>query len=306
MNEISRRTLLGSLAATALAKPAVNPFCYGTYGMRMLSPEVALRTIAEVGYDGVEIALMPEYPTDPVKLTPADRKQIRGLLENLSLSLPCFLESIAITGQPKKREENLDRLKRAFELGHDLSPAKLPMVESVIGGKISEWEKLKGPFAEELRLWAKVAENAKSIVCFKPHAAHAVHSPERALWLVKEVGSRHLRIVYDYSHMSLEGFGLEESLKQLLPITPILAVKDAKGTSEKHDYLLPGDGTTNYLEYFRLLKKFGYTGDIAVEVSAMIHRKPGYEPVPTAKLCYQRLAPALEKAGIKRPAKKHA
>ena len=304
--KLSRRTLLGSLAATALAKPAVNPFCYGTYGMRTLSPEVALRTIAEVGYDGVEIALMPEYATDPKALAPADRKQIRSLLESLGLTVPCFLESIAITGQAKKREENLDRLKRAFELGHDLSPAKPPMVESVLGGKTSEWEVLKGHFVTELKLWAKIAENAKSVVCFKPHAAQAVHSPERALWLLKEVGSRHLRMVYDYSHMSLEGFGLEDSLRQLLPSTPILAVKDAKGTPEKHDYLLPGDGAIDYLAYFRLLKKFGYSGDIAVEVSSMIHRKPGYEPIPTAKLCYQRLAPIFEKAGIERPARKRA
>ena len=104
----------------------------------------------------------------------------------------------------------------------------------------------------------------------------------------------------------LEGFGLEDSLKQLLPITPFLAVKDSKGTPEKHDYLLPGDGATNYPEYFRLLKKLGYGGDIAVEVSAMIHRKPGYEPIPTAKLCYERLAPAMEKAGIERPARTRA
>jgi inosose dehydratase len=159
---------------------------------------------------------------------------------------------------------------------------------------------------DELKEWAKVAEAGNTIVCFKPHAAHAVHSPERALWLIREVGSKNLRVVYDYSHMYLEGFALADSLKQLLPYTPFIHVKDSAGTPEKHDYLLPGDGKTDYVEYFKILNKAGYHGFVVVEVSAMVHRQPGYQPVPTAKLCYQRLAPALQKAGVKRPARGHA
>jgi len=78
-------------------------------------------------------------------------------------------------------------------------------------------------------------------------------------------------------------------------------VKDAVGTPAKHDYLLPGDGKTDYLEYFRLLKQVRYSGWVGVEVSAMIHTKPGYQPVPTARICYERLAPLFAKAGVKRP-----
>jgi hypothetical protein len=45
---------------------------------------------------------------------------------------------------------------------------------------------------------------------------------------------------------------------------------------------------------------------VNVEVSAHIHRKPGYEPVPTTKLCYARLAPMMERAGLVRPARARA
>jgi len=43
-----------------------------------------------------------------------------------------------------------------------------------------------------------------------------------------------------------------------------------------------------------------------VEVSSMIHQKPGYDPIAVARLCYQRLAPAFETAGLPRTARKRS
>ena len=79
----------------------------------------------------------------------------------------------------------------------------------------------------------------------------------------------------------------------MIAYAPLIVVKDSTGTSEKHAFLLPGDGKTDYLAYFRLLKELGYRGAVAVEVSGMLHRKPGYQPIATAQLCYARLAPLL-------------
>ncbi len=121
------------------------------------------------------------------------------------------------------------------------------------------------------------------------------------MWLIQAVGSPRIRIVYDYSHFYVEGYPLEESLRQLIAYAPLIVVKDSEGTSEKHTYLLPGDGKTDYAAYFRLLGTLGYSGFVNVEISAHVHRLPGYQPVPTAKLCYERLAPLMAQAGLVRP-----
>lgn len=281
-------------------------FGYGTYGMKTLPWDGALRTLAEIGYDGVEIALMPEWPTEPQLLSPTVRRQIRAMLGELGLALPAFLEVLPITGVAQKRAENLERLKRAIELGHDLSPNKQPVIETIIGRKTAEWDQVKASMVGELREWARVAEDGNTVVCFKPHVGQAVQSPERALWLIRETGSKNIRVVYDYSHMYLEGFALAESLRQLLPYTPFIHVKDASGTAAGHEFLLPGEGKTDYVEYFRLLRQERYRGFVAVEVSAMVRRKPGYDPIRAAKLCYQRLAVAFEKAGVDRPPRRRA
>lgn len=115
------------------------------------------------------------------------------------------------------------------------------------------------------------------------------------------MGSRRLRLVYDYSHFYVKGLSIEDSLRKLIPYTAYIAVKDAAGTAAKHDYLLPGDGKIDYPAYFRLLKTLRYTGFVGVEVSAMIFQKPNYQPIPTLQLCYQRLAPVFAQVGLDRP-----
>jgi sugar phosphate isomerase/epimerase len=90
-------------------------------------------------------------------------------------------------------------------------------------------------------------------------------------------------------------------LRQLAPVTGLVQLKDGEVHDPANVYLLPGDGKTNYDEYFRTLREVGYSGFAVVLVSGSIHRKPDYQPVPVARLCYQRMSDAMAKAGIRRP-----
>lgn len=302
---ITRRTLLQSSLAPVLLRAAkdspVIGFANGTYGMKTMATSDALRTLAEIGYDGVELCAIKGWPTDPEQLSASDRKDLRKVIGGTGLGVPALLESLPVATAPDKRAANLERLKRVIALGNELEPSNPPVIDTILGGKSTDWEQLKQPIVDTLGEWAKLAEASKTTVCFKPHAAQAINSPERTLWVLKQVTSPRIRIIYDYSHFYVEGFPLESSLKQLLPYIAFISVKDAVGTPAKHDYLLPGDGKTDYLEYFKLLKQVRYSGWVGVEVSAMIHTKPGYQPVPTVRLCYERLAPLFAKAGVERP-----
>ena len=302
-NNMTRRIFLGGLAGAATTSAQARPvgLSYGTYGLWMFEWERALELIAETGYDGVEIALMPDWPTEPKLLSSADRKNIRTRLGDLGLELPAFLETLRVMHPKQAHQENLERLHRALDLGADLSPGKPPIVETILGRKTAEWDKVKNQMVDEIGDWVEIAAKADTVVCFKPHAGNAVHNVERSLWLIEQVGSPYLRCTYDYSHLWLEGHDLAASLKALLPVSPYIHVKDAAGSPSKHRYLLPGDGETDYVLLFSLLKQHGYDGFVNVEVSGQIHKLPDYEPLATAKLCYQRMSAAFESAGLKRP-----
>ena len=292
-----------SSAASAKSGPTVG-LSIGTYGMKDLATPDALRLIKDTGYDGVQLALMAGWATDPATLSPDDRRTLRRQIEDFGLELPSMLESIPLRGTASARTNNLDRLKRAVALGNELVPSRPPFLDTILGRKKSEWETAKGAMVDELREWVPILEDGKTTLTFKPHAGDAVQSAERALWLIRAVGSPRIRIVFDYSHFYVEGYPLEESLRQLFAYSPLIVVKDSEGTSEKHTFLLPGDGKTDYFAYFTLLRALGYSGFVNVEVSAMVHRKPDYQSVPTAKLCYERLAPLMDRAGLVRPARR--
>jgi sugar phosphate isomerase/epimerase len=294
---------LGAAQVSAAARTPTIGFGFGTYGMQSLTTGEAIRQCAEIGYDGIELALMTGWPTEPTLLARRDRAEIRAWLIAFRMEVPSLLESLHCLRTEEIHLENVEKLKRAAELAHDLAPDNPPVVQSIVGGKTPQWEQMKHRLVDRLADWAKVGEASKTLICFKPHASHIVHDAERALWLHQQVGSDWLKVVYDYSHFYLEGFALAASLKQLLPITPYVQVKDSRGTPESHEYLLPGDGQTDYVELLNFLKQASYDGFVNVEVSSMIHRKPGYQAIPTAKLCYERLAPLFERVGIQRPSR---
>jgi len=301
---VTRRTFLPVLALPVLqAAGRTIGLNTGTYGMKSLKTAGAMRAISEIGYDGVEVCLMPGWPTDPAILATVDRNEIRRILDDTGLALPSLMESLSIDGMPKTRTHNIERLKLAIALAHDLSPGRLPVIETVLGGKSADWDQARERIADELREWSKLAGDGEITFCFKPHADQAVDMPDRALWLLKQVNSPRIRLIYDYSHFFVQGLALEASLRELLPYTSYIAVKDSVGDRTRHQYLLPGDGKTDYVAYLRLLNELGYSGFVGIEITSQIHSKPGYEPIPTAKLCYQRLAPAFEKAGVRRPAR---
>jgi len=316
MQPVSRRGFLRtatSLAAGAgytvplFAQQNVSPaksarvnFGFSLYGMRSLKLTVALKTCAQIGYDSVELVATEGWPCDPSRLSAAASKEIRKQLDDLGLQMPSIMENLHVVVDTARRRKNLDRLRRAAELGQTVSPNRPPVIETVLGGRPQQWESVKGKMADGLRDWAKVGQSTKTVIAIKPHVGGALHTPEGAKWLVDQVDSPWIRLTYDYSHLQLRNFELEKSLKTLISRTVFIHIKDKRGTADRFQFLLPGDGDIDYGQYFRLLKVSGYRGSIMVEVSGQIHGKPGYDPVKAAKHSYANLAAVFKKAGLQR------
>lgn len=280
-------------------KPATVSFGFSLYGMRKLPVAKALSACKTIGYDCVELVANKGWPCDPQKLGKSQRAEIRKRLDGLGLTCAAVMENVHLTADAKTHRANLDRLKRAAEMGHDVSPKHPPVIETVLGGRPAQWDKLKDRMAERLRDWAKVAEARKTVIAIKAHVGGALHTPRDAVWLMQSAKSRWIRLAYDYSHFQLWDFKLADSLRAMIGETVFIHVKDSKGKRPKFQFVLPGEGNIDYANYFSLLKKHRYRGPLVVEVSGQIHGKPGYDPVAAAKTSYRNLAPKLKAAGIR-------
>lgn len=306
MKPIPRRQFLQQ-TATALAAFALPPFAraaepgialgFSLYGMKSVPLDEALRTCARIGYRNVELALNAGYPTEPKVFGSEQRAALRQQLQALNLEISALMLNMSLAADNTAHAQHLESLKAGAQLAHDLAPGNPPLIETVLGGKPAEWEEVKGRMAERLQAWAETATNSKIVLAIKAHIGSAVNSPERLLWLLQQVNSPAIKAAYDYSHFELQGIPLAESLKALLPHTRFIHVKDSSGEPKKFQFLLPGEGRTDYASYFKLLQELGYRGPVVVEVSAQVFNKPRYDPVAAAEKCYTALSAALGKAG---------
>jgi inosose dehydratase len=290
------RIAAGALALPSFgrgAEPASPSLGFSLYGMKSLPLDVALRTCAGIGYSHVELALNAGYPTEPKVFSNAARKAAVDLLESLKLGLPCLMLNISLTADDQAHVAALAQIAEAGQMAHDMAPAAPPLLETVLGGKPATWEQQKAGMIARLRDWATAAEKAKIQIAVKAHVASAVNSPERILWLMDQVKSPALVVAYDYSHFELQGIDMEESMAALLPRTKFIHVKDSAGEAGKFQFLLPGQGRTDYRKYFSLLRKFRYVGPVCVEVSSQLFNQPGYDPVAAAKSSYAALSQAM-------------
>ena len=292
--------VLGSLPLPiALAAPTAAAAGIGLgfslYGMKTLPIATALKTCAEIGYDNVEFALMPGWPTEPKLLAPADRKQIAATLDSLGLKLSALMENLSPLGTDADHQRNLERLAAAATLGRELSPSAQPVIETVLGSNPKQWDAVREPMVERLRAWGTVAAAHKTIIAVKPHVGGALHTPEGALWLLRAVNHPWIKLTYDFSHYELRGYELAATLKDLAPHAAFIHVKDSEGTADKFKFLLPGEGRIDYASYAARLRETPYRGPVVVEVSGMIFNQKGYDPVAAARKSYAALAPHFQK-----------
>lgn len=287
MTSLSRREWFAASAAALL--PAEPPIALGfsLYGMKSLPLAEAIKVCSEIGYDGVELALMPGYHD----LT--NRKAVRKQLADANLKLHGLMENLAEPASDSDHEKNLDRLKAAAEVGNALSPDAPPPIETILGGKPADWDKAKDRLVERLGDWSKLAADAKTVIAVKPHVGNALHRPADAVWVMKQINSKWLKLGYDFSHYVLRGMKLGETMDAILPHTAFIHVKDAKGTAEKFEFLLPGEQGIDYTEYAKRLRAAKCRVPVVVEVSGMISNKPGYDPAKAARQSYTNLRPAF-------------
>lgn len=307
---INRRKFFGlSAAATVSAwSPALaipqNPaptigFGFSLYGMKSFKPVDALRHCAEVGYDCVELPTMPDWPGAPSGFGAEDRKRFRDGLVEHKIRLSALMENIILLAEPATHDKNLVRLREAAELGHELNPTAPTIIETIMGGKPAEWLEVRNRMADRLGDWARVGDQTESIIAIKAHISGAAHLPEHVRWLLDQVKSPSLKAVFDFSHFQLRGLDLKDSWEKLAADTVFIHVKDSLGDQQKFQFVLPGEGSIEYVPYLTMIQASDYQGDVVVEVSGQIHSRPDYDPMAACKKSYA-IASQFRQANVTR------
>ncbi len=275
---------------------------YSTWGMPTVPIDTAVSHIAKLGYDGLELTIIPRFTTELSTLDAAERKRIAALLKEHNLALPAIAaHSSLLETDPDRHAQNMWRLKGGVDLAVELAQGdELPAVNTTPGGKPEEWDTQKDFLAERVGELADYGASRGVTIAMEPHVGAIIDTPAKVLELLKIVNSPYLKVNFDISHFDIVGMTTEETVAALAPVSIHTHVKDQRGTAPNHEFLIPGEGPFDYVHYLKEMQAHGYDGFITAEVSFMVQGRENYDPLAAATLSYETLSRAFTEAGIER------
>jgi sugar phosphate isomerase/epimerase len=275
---------------------------YSTWGMPTLPIETAIGHVAGLGFEGIELTVVPGYSTELSTLDAAERRRIRKLLDSSGLALPSIaVHRDLVVDDAEQWAANLAFLQKSIDLATELEgPEGIPVINNLVGGKSGEFDLQHDRLIERLGQVLEYAVPRGVTIAIEPHVFTILESPLTTKQIIDEIDSPQLRVQFDISHFDVLGFTLDESVSVLAPLAVHTHVKDQRGRSPNHEFLTPGTGPFDYVAYLKAMRQAGYEGFITGEVSVMVQRKPGYDPLAAADTTYRTLAHAFEEAGIER------
>lgn len=275
---------------------------FSTWGMQQTPIDLAVAHCARLGFDGLELTVIPRWPTDAANLDAAARRHIRKLYDDHGIAL-CGLSGNTpmLVDDPAQARRNRETFKGYLDLAAAWQqPGEQLSVTTTSAGAIEDWENEKERLVEIFGELVTHARRAGVIVGVEPHVNQALCRPEQAIWLVEQVDSPALRLHFDISHFNVQGDPMERTIAQLAPYSAHTHVKDERGIAPDHQFLIPGEGDMDYVNYLRWMDRAGYSGYIAVEISLMVQARPGYDALAAATQSYAVVSKAFEEAGIER------
>lgn len=267
---------------------------FSSYALPTKTPLEAISSIAETGYDSIELCVFP-----PRESTLKTHREIGDRLAATGLKLTSLMENLKPLETEAEFQASTERLKRVCEFARKFTP-NVPLIQTVLGGK--DWPQQKSQCRDRVGEWKEIANEANVVLAIKPHRGHAMSRPQDAIWLIEQLGnSPWIRMCFDYSHFIFRGMPMRATIEESLPYTAHIAVKDAVEIDGRVVFQSPGQAGT--IDYVSLLSQFaagGYRGDVCVEVSSQIWKQPGYDSSATLNSCYRVLAEAFDSANIER------
>jgi inosose dehydratase len=275
---------------------------YSTWGMPTVPVDVAMRHLAQLGFDGIELTVIPRYTTELSTLDSDERKRVADLLKKYHLALPAIAaHSSLLETDLEAHAQNVWRLKGAIDLAVDLAQGDaVPAINTTPGGKPNQWANRKQLLVERTSELVEYAQSRGVTIAMEPHVGAIIDTPDKMIELLKLVGSPNLKVNFDISHFDIVGMTIEETVAALAPHAVHAHIKDQRGRYPNFEFLIPGEGNFDYVTYLQAMQTHGYDGFITAEVSMMVQCRKNYNPLMAAVLSYEALSRAFIEAGVNR------
>ncbi|MDE0295433.1 MAG: sugar phosphate isomerase/epimerase [Bryobacterales bacterium] len=271
----------------------------GTYAFRDVDVFEALPRLRQIGYEAIEILAGEGWPTAPAGVNRDDRAALSNAIRDQGFDSPALMALLPLCEEGDGERAVEAEFRSVCQLARDLSFSDDPSVlSSPIGHQGPAWDSGRARIADRLCALADIAEDHGVILAAEPHVGNPLDSPEKAVWLMEQTNHPALRLNFDMSHFHVQGMDLRHCIEACLPYAAHIHVKDGYIDADGEVvFQLPGEGSLDLGEYFGILAEHNSTIPVTAEVSAMIWRRPDYDPWSAAETSFAALDSARRAVG---------
>jgi sugar phosphate isomerase/epimerase len=234
----------------------------------------AIKIIAEIGYEGVEI--MADAPhAFPRQLSEPDVREIRRVLDANGLeisNLNAFMHHADgdtyhpswIEDDPALRAKRIDYTLRCIDLAEKLGVRHL---STEPGGPLLGMSEERGLalFKEGLAVVEKSAREKGVRVLIEPEPGLLIEKSTQILGFLDQLDPDVFGLNFDIGHFFCVGEDPSELVEPMRKVAHHFHLEDI-AASREHYHLLPGKGAIDLPAVLNLLEETGYSGFVTVEL----------------------------------------
>ncbi|MNV20574.1 Inosose dehydratase [compost metagenome] len=191
--------------------------------------------------------------------------QVRSGISDASLKVTSVASRIANWERPitSDFEQDLEELRRISERMQHLG-AKYVRIMSYPNDGLPEAEWRERVF-DRIHILTELAREANIVLLHENCSGWAGTIPERAVELVEEVNSPHLRLLFDTGNGIAYRYNTFDYLTRVWPYVEHVHIKDGIMQEGKEVYTFPGEGHSNVKESLIWLLEHNYKGILSIE-----------------------------------------
>ena len=270
---------------------------YSNYGMRQLDVFDALPRLQSMGYEAMEICVRDGWATTADAFDKGARRKLVGHFQQLGFPPPPLMESLAVCAEGGERNAMLKRAAASFSMARDLNFGdSLAVITTTVGELNRPWDAVREQVRDSFLELADMASQYGVVIAAEAHSGSVFNSPDKTVWLMEQTRHEHLKLNFDISHFSVQGFDVQQCVDLCVPYAVHTHVKDGFMAGGKVQFQLPGEGNLDLTAYMKAVIRAALVPPVYVEVSRQISELPDFDAWRAARFCYKALNEARHAA----------
>ncbi len=251
----------------------------------------AIPVIAETGFDGLDIwgGRPHVYRQD---FSQVELKELCQVIYDYGLVVSSFMPAFyryphsLSNPNPRVRQDSLEYMRQCIDNAAVLGAGIVLVVPdlSLVGQARCDSRKRLVDSIDACARYAAQYDLKLGIEVLHFDETDLVNTSGDALEIIDELGHANIGVVLDTGTLNLSKEPVAEIVVKLDSLLLQVHVNDNHG-KDRQQNLVPGDGTYDFQELIRVLKKAGFTGFLSAELS----KEYSDDPVPALRTTVERL-----------------